>query len=325
MGATYSILPYYWTSETSVVFENLFLPIQESTTEGRNFFTIGPGRFQGYGNGLDCSAQISGGENFHLYFGNYRGRTVPDPMYYRLDYTQTNDIEGTLEIGNAYMSLNGVTLVTGTTYTGEKITMSNPFYLFDSFHWEHNYIRGGRVGKIKFYENGVLTATYTPYIDDNNLVGFLDENNNTMIYSSGYAWVAGPPAKSIAITTLKKTLKPAGETIRVNVYCENSWTIEGQTFLTVSPTAGTGNTLVNVTAPPYTGATARTDTLTFTDTVTGDEVELTLKQKKYTSGQPVYLGGAEVTELYLGGSSVSEAYLGDVLVFSTGTPTPTEP
>ena len=320
-GYTYCSFPYYWTSETSVVFENLYLPVQAAGGVGCNFFSEGPGRFQAFGDGLDAAAP-NDGNNYLLdiKFGYYRAGQSPSNPYYLFSYEAPNGIEGTLEIGNAYIKLNGTTVATGTTYTGSKVTLTQPFYFFNSFNdgWSHNYIKEGHCGKVKFYENGVLAAVYTPYLDDNSVAGYYDENNQTMIYSIQTAWVAGPEASSIKATPSKTVLANSGETINIAVVCENAWTVTGNTWLTLSASGGTGDTTITATAPDYSaGTSARTDTLTFTDTVTGDEKEITLKQKKYTSGQPVYLGGVEVTELYLGGNAVSEAYLGDVLVFSS--------
>lgn len=319
-GYSYCSFPYYWTSETSVVFENLHIPVQAAGGAGVNLFTAGPGRFQTKGDGLDCTPPSDGNNSIlDLKFGYYRAGGSPSNPYYLLSYQAPNGIEGTLEIGNAYIKLNGTTVATGTTYTGSKVTLTQPFYFFNSFNpgWAHNYIREGHCGKVKFYENGVLSAVYTPYLDDNGVAGYYDENNQAMIYSIRNAWVAGPDASSIKAAPSKKLLAATGETINIVVTCENAWTVTGNTFLTLSSTGDTGSTTITATAPSYSGATARTDVLTFTDTVTGDEVEISIKQKKYASGQPVYLGGAEVTELYLGGNQINEAYLGDVLVFSS--------
>ena len=56
----------------------------------------------------------------------------------------------------------------------------------------------------------------------------------------------------------------------------------------------------------------------FTDTDTGDEVSLTIRQKKLSNGQPFYLGTDEISEMFLGLDGILEAYFGDVLVFSSG-------
>ena len=320
-GYTYCSFPYYWTSETSVVLENLHIPVQTAGGAGVNLFTAGPGRFQAFGNGLDCTPPTDGNNSIlDVKFGYFRSNSTPSTPYYLLSYEAPNGIEGTLEIGNAYIKLNGATVATGTTYTGDKVTLTQPFYFFNSFNtaWAHNYVKEGHCGKVKFYENGVLTAVYTPYLDDNGVAGYYDENNQVMIYSLGNAWVAGPDAKSIKVTPSKTVLAYTGETINIAVECENAWTVTGNTFLTLSSTGDTGSTTITATAPSYSGETARTDTLTFTDAVTGDEVEKTIRQKKYGVGTPFYLGGDEVTDCYVGGNAVVEAYLGEDLVYSSG-------
>ena len=321
-GYTYCSFPYYWTSETSVVFENLYLPVQAAGGRGVNLFTEGPGRFQAYGDGLDCSPPSDGNNSIlDLKFGYYRQAQSPQIPYYLLSYEAPNGIEGTLEIGNAYIKLNGATVATGTTYTGSKVTLTQPFYFFNSFNpgWAHNYIKEGHCGKVKFYENGVLTAVYTPYLDDNGVAGYYDENNQTMIYSIQNAWVAGPDASSIKAAPSKKLLAATGETINIVVTCENAWTLStsGDSFLTLSSTGDTGSTTITAIAPSYSGSTPREEYITFTDTTTSDTAILKIKQKKYTLGQPFYLGGDEVGECYIGDGAVTEAYLGDVLVFSS--------
>lgn len=321
-GYSYCSFPYYWTSETSVVFENLHIPVQAAGGAGVNLFTAGPGRFQAKGDGLDCTPPSDGNNSIlDLKFGYYRAGGSPSNPYYLLSYQAPNGIEGTLEIGNAYIKLNGTTVATGTTYTGSKVTLTQPFYFFNSFNpgWAHNYIREGHCGKVKFYENGVLTAVYTPYLDDNGVAGYYDENNQTMIYSIQNAWVAGPDASSIKAAPSKKLLAATGETINIVVTCENAWTLStsGDSFLTFSSTGDTSGATITATAPSYSGSTPREEYITFTDTTTSDTAILKIKQRKYSAGQPFYLGGDEVGECYVGDGAVTEAYLGDVLVFSS--------
>lgn len=323
-GGSYCYFPYRWTSETSIVIENFYLPRQETDGRGRNLITIGPGRFQASGDGLSVEPPQGDNAKLIVYFGYYRNGGTPSTMYYTLEYTApSNAIEGKFEIGNAYIKLNNSIVATGTTYTGTKITMQQDLCFLNSFNWSWNYIRGAKCGKVSFYENGVLSAIYTPYEDDNGVAGYYDENNRVMIYSNSDPWVSGPAASSIITEASKKVLSNTGETISISVSCENAWTVTGDTFLTLSSTGDTGSTTITATAPSYTGATARTDILTFTDSVTGDEAEITIKQKKYSTGQPFYLGGDEIVEIYLGDDFISEAYLGEDLVFSNGSgPTP---
>ena len=323
-GGSYCYFPYRWTSETSIVIENFYLPRQESDGRGRNLITVGPGRFQASGDGLSIEPPQGDNAKLTVYFGYYRNGGTPSTMYYTLEYTApSNAIEGKFEIGNAYIKLNDSIVATGTTYTGTKITMQQDLCFLNSFNWSWNYIRGAKCGKVSFYENGVLSAVYTPYEDDNGVAGYYDENNRVMIYSISDPWVSGPAASSIIAEASKRVLSNTGETISISVSCENAWTVTGDTFLTLSSTGDTGSTTITATAPSYTGSTARTDTLTFTDSVTGDIAELTIKQKKYSTGQPFYLGADEIVEIYLGDDSISEAYLGEDLVFSSGSgPTP---
>lgn len=322
-GKSYCYFPYYCSTNTSIVFENLYLPIQDRTGGGTTFFAEGPGRFQGYGNGMMCGVPNIVDDPKNLSYEFWEGSIFSN--LFRVQYLMTGAIDGKLEVGNAYMKLNDATIATSTPYTGTNITLTEQFHLFD--HWYKgwsNWIKEGHCGTVSFYENGTLAARFIPYEDDNGVAGFYDEKNQTMIYSMVDPWVAGPDASSIVAEPSKRTLAATGETINIVVTCENAWTVTGETFLTLSSTGDTGSTTITATAPDYsTGTTARTDTLTFTDTVTGDEWEIAIRQKKYTDGQPVYLGANEVSEAYLGAIEITEAYLGDVLVFSASVPAPT--
>ena len=231
--------------------------------------------------------------------------------------------------GTATFSKNGLT-VNGT----QVITISNPPSSIEAgvlcIGGVHNapgdeLINSGiKIGRLKVYDGSDnLIGDFVP-ANNNGTIGFYDEVGQVFYDSDGsQPWIAGPAVSSISADASKSTLASTGETISISVSCENAWTVTGDTFLTLSSTGDTGSTTITATAPSYTGATARTDTLTFTDAVTGDEAEITIKQKKYSTGQPFYLGADEIVEIYLGDDSISEAYLGEDLVFSSGSgPTP---
>lgn len=224
---------------------------------------------------------------------------------------------------------------TGITINGNVATTWSPSIESEAVHtlWiaaENNTNTGGdwnrhRASIAKFYylklwENGVLIGDYRPAIDDNDNIGFFDEVSQTFKTNLGTGTpVAGPSLSSINVSASKTSLAAAGESITINVDTENDWVVsQTGNWLTLSATGGTGSTTITATAPSYSGATAREDTLTFVDMNTTDEAVIKIKQKKYTSGQPLYLGGDEITEIYLGADSISEAYLGEDLVYSSG-------
>ena len=314
-GNAWCVFPYYCSTNTSIVFDDLYVPIQPSGNYAMNIACEGPGRFQVNNDGFEITPAQEVELNVKLdFFYRYNSG-----HYYLVNYPTNVGINGKFEVGNAYMKIDDVTVATGTTYTGSTITLSRPFYLFNHFNWDHNYIRVGHCGKVSFYENGVLAATYTPYLDDNNVAGFWDENNQTMIYSSGNAWVAGPEASSIKVVPSTKVVGFNGETVSASVTTENYWvaSVADGSWLTLDTESGTGNTVINITVDDNYDTSARTDTITFTDMNTTDEAVLSIRQKKYTDGQPMYLGGDEITEFYLGGDEITEMYLGTELVFSS--------
>lgn len=314
-GNAWCVFPYYSTTNTSIVFDDLYVPIQPSGSYAMNIACEGPGRFQ---TSNQPGFEITPAQQNELFVSARFFSSYGRSFYYNLQYETTTGINGKFEVGNAYMKINDVFVATGTTYTGSTINLSQPFYLFNHFNWSHNYIRTGHCGKVSFYENGVLTATYTPYLDDNNVAGFYDENNHTMIYSSGNAWVAGPDASSIVVEPSSKVVGSNGETFSASVQTQNYWvaSVADGSWLTLDTDSGNGNTTINITIDPNYDTSARTDTITFTDMNTTDEAVLSIRQKKYVDGQPMYLGGSEISEFYLGVDTITEMYLGDVLVFS---------
>ena len=201
-------------------------------------------------------------------------------------------------ISSGYLCIGG-----DSQYTGDALVKANT-----------------KIGRLKVWLNDRLYADFVP-AEDNGIVGFYDEVGQVFYDSDGsQPWIAGPEVASISVSASNTFLAAAGETISIEVSTENAWTLttSGDTFLTFSSTGDTSGATITATAPNYSGSTAREEIIIFTDTNTSDTAEITIKQKKYSAGQPVYLGGAEVTELYLGDHQINEAYLGDVQVFSSG-------
>lgn len=187
---------------------------------------------------------------------------------------------------------------------------------------------GTKVYYIQIYENDVLVRDFRPALDDNNVPCLYEKQLGTYHYNfnNNYTLTAGPSLSSISATPSKSFIKATGETINIVVETQNQWSVsQTENWLALSATGGTGTTTITAVAPNYSGSTNRTTTLTFTDLTTTDTDVLTIKQKKYTNGQPFYLGADEITECFLGIDGVSEAYLGEDLVFSAAAPTPTEP
>lgn len=209
-------------------------------------------------------------------------------------------------------------LTTNQTSTGSSFysrVFSRDFYVWDDTGSSTNVQQGQKLYYIEIYENGTKVKDYRPVIDNNSVVCLYETIGGTYHYCSN-TLTAGPSLASISATPSKGTLAASGETINIVVDCEHSWTVTGNTFLTLSSTGDTGSTTITATAPSYTGTTARTDVLTFTDTVTGDEITLSIKQKKFSTGQPLFLGTDEIGGLFVGTDEILEGYLGTDLVFS---------
>lgn len=293
----YMSLNYYPKDTTRIVFDYLYFPIQ-----GRGHF----------------AALLAARER------NFRFCSFMDSNSYVLSYKgyqqlpQGFTLDGAVEVGNYYIKLNGQTVYSNTargSFTSDTyLTLGADGPTGNDTLDNINT----KIGRFCIYEGDTLVAEFIPALDENDVAGLYNATSDTFFYSSEDPWVDGPLALSIDAIPSKSSLASTGETISIDVECENAWTVTGNTFLTLSSTGDTGSTTITATAPSYSSTIDRTDTLTFTDTVTGDEVVINIKQKKYVSGQPFYLGYNEVTEVYLGDNAINEAYLGDILVFSTG-------
>lgn len=211
-------------------------------------------------------------------------------------------------------------LTTNTTATGSSIysrIFSGDFYVFDDGRsLLANTEQGQKIYYIKIYEGGTLVKEYLP-VDNNGTVGLYETIGGTF-HTCSNTLIAGPILSSIIATPSKTLLNNTGETITIEVSCENAWTVSGETWLTLSSTGDTGTTTITATAPNYTGTTVRTETLTFTDTVTGDEFVLTLTQKKYQTGFPTFIGLDTIEGIFVGTDEILEAYIGTDLVYASG-------
>lgn len=292
-------LGYYPKDTTKVVFDYLYFPIQ-----GSNHFAALLGATQRY---YRLSSYIPT-NSYVLCYGNQQ--EMPTGF----------TIDGAVEVGNLYLKVNGNTVFTGNTV--------GPFTSNVALTFGADKPSGGdtldntntKIGRFRIFENNTLIAEFIPALDENNVAGLYNATNDTFLYSVSSPWGAGPDASSIGVDVSKTVVKAEGETITITVDCENAWTLStsGDSFLTLSSTGDTGSTTITATAPNYTGVAPREEYLTFTDSVTGDEVKIKIKQKKYVAGQPLYLGADEILEIYLGTEPITEAYLGTELVFSTG-------
>lgn len=242
---------------------------------------------------------------------NGNGRVGP------LAYTGVTEWEMAISVNDntnsTYLkNLTNNTIVSKTnTYTW---THSKQFKVWDT---NSQITQGTQVYWIEIYQDDVKVREYVPALDNNRVPCLYEKLNGTYHYNTGNTLTVGPILSSIIVTPSKTNLASTGETITIDVVTENAWSVTGNTWLTLSSTGDTGVTTITATAPSYTGTTKRSDTLTFTDSETGDEMQLIIYQKKYTDGVPFYLGENEVTEAYLGDIQVTEAYLGEELVFES--------
>ena len=227
-------------------------------------------------------------------------------------------IEGAVSIDKYGMKVDGTDVITISSPASSIGSRVLCIGACSQYHGDALVNPDIKIGRLKVYHNNVLVADYVP-ADNGGIIGFYDEVSGNFYSSQGsQPWVAGPAASSISVSVDTTYFKASGGSKTVSITCQNDWTASTPSFVTLSASSGSGDGTITVTAPSYTGTTGRTDTITFTDTTTGDEAEITFTQKKYSAGQPVYLGSSECTEIYLGASAVSEAYLGTVLVYSSG-------
>lgn len=292
-------LGYYPKNTTRVVFDYLYYPIQGTG-----------GRFSALLGATQANYRFSSFKASNFYVLCYKNQQ---------EYSTGWTADGAVEFGNFYVKVNGNTVYTRTatdTFTSNvELTLGAD----KPGGGDELYDTNTKIGRFCIYEDNTLIAEFIPALDSNNVAGLYNATNDTFLYSSRSPWAAGPVAQSIVATPSKKALASTGETINIAVACKNAWTVTGNTWLALSTTGGTGDTTITATAPDYSGSTVREDNLTFTDTVTGDEFLLIIKQRKNTgSGKPFVIGDIEVLEAYVGDIPLGEAYLGEELMFSAG-------
>lgn len=97
-------------------------------------------------------------------------------------------------------------------------------------------------------------------------INFIDAVGQTISYTQSQAGAGGGTAW---VTPGYIVFEATGGTATINVNNSNTWQIVAHpNWVDYSPTGGTGSVTVTVDAPPYSGASGRTGTLVFYDTVT---------------------------------------------------------
>lgn len=286
--------------------------------------------------GINCPTNYGAIEPAGVFFGSF---TRYANNYVRVFYHQPNKItydnpkdnnkrvyvnctfgqDANFEIGlapNGYIK----NLDTGVVTAGSTSTDCNYNITLKCWSDIDNHTQGLKFYYIKIYENNVLVKEYLPALNDQNRTGLYETVGGQFYTNSGdKVYLYGRVLTSIVATPSKSKFAAEGESISINVDCDNAWTVScSANWLTLSSTGATGDATITATADSYSGQTNRDALLTFTDTVTSDEYEVTLTQKKYSVGQPLHLGAAEITDIYLGNGAINAAYLGDVQVYSSG-------
>lgn len=235
-----------------------------------------------------------------------------------------DDYEITFDVPNSLVTINN------DNYTGSQCVWGSPAAnpTYPIYVGANNKANSGyRASGAKWYafyiiQSGVKVIDLVPAIDENSVVCFYDKVSGNYFYNAGSGtFTAGPAVSSINAMPSKTVVKSTGETVNFIVSCENAWELTSYpNWVTMSATGGTGSTTISAVFPNYEQTIDRVGTFTFTDLTTTDTSVVSIKQKKYTNGQPLYLGVDTISEMYIGDAAISEAYLGDVLVFSVGTP-----
>lgn len=180
-------------------------------------------------------------------------------------------------------------------------------------------ICGGKIYYVELYENGMMVRQYLPALDNNSRPGLYETVTKTFLTNTGTPFTYGSVLSSILIDPDSKTVAASGDTFTVEVSSDNDWTATPTdgSWYSLSQTGGTSaDTAITITVDANSDYSGRQDTIVFEDTTTSDSVTFTLKQKKYSDGQPMYIGSSEITEFYIGANSITEMYLGTELVFS---------
>lgn len=253
----------------------------------------------------------SNGNAYESKFGSYE--RVGSPSYSTGVTVNIKYAQSGLSVDNVFYSFSsGQGLQTADSHTIWIAAENN------TNNWPTHRASNAKFGEIKFWTQEVLVADLVP-AQSGSSIGFYDKVSNVFRPNLGTGTpIAGPVTSSIIVEPSIKVVGFSGETVSASVLTENYWvaSIADGSWLTLDAESGTGNTVISISIDPNPDTSARTDTITFTDMNTTDEAVLTIKQKKYTDGQPMYIGDAEIAEFYLGADTITEMYLGTELVFS---------
>lgn len=279
---------------------------------------------------------------YNVFFGACNSDFNESGISLRKAYTNGNT---TLRFGNSFIDNKSWTLDVQHTVTIDKDTMYfdsksyavNAISMFSACTYtiyigaEHNNTGAfrpsyARYGEIKIWDSNTLVADLKPVVD-NNSVGFFDEVSQTFKANLGSGTpTAGPVITPISVSASTTSVGSSGGSITIDVTSDVSWSVSGNSFLTLSSTGDTGSTAITATAPSYSGDTERSETLTFTD-ARGNQAELTISQEAETpiSTASMFIGTDEIEGAYLGEDSLDAIYMGETLVYSGGTPPPPPP
>jgi len=158
------------------------------------------------------------------------------------------------------------------------------------------------------------------YDDSTNNIGLFDSVSNTLVYNPNLSMGKGADVHILSVTPSILKFESTGGTLSFTVAAETGWTCTTPSAFTISTTAGTsGDTVVTVTAPNYTGSTRIDEDITLTDD-DGYTASVHLRQKPVSTGvqSNIYLGNTNIEVFKLGGKAVESIYLGDVQVYAQG-------
>lgn len=142
-------------------------------------------------------------------------------------------------------------------------------------------VGGQYVNRIQIKNDGVVVFDGYAAIDsDTNTIGLYDIISKTLVTNSNlnltYGEIIGGLSISISIDSIESTTESGSSSVTITT--EDSWSVSTQdSWITISQSSGVGTTtiLVNWKNNIF---QQRTGTVTFTDTTTQEEVELTITQ-----------------------------------------------
>lgn len=268
----------------------------------------------------DCEIRIAyqgAGANVDRIVGFSQESTAGDSDDFRIFYYSN----GSFDWGNARSSNLGLSgfIGSGVDY---DITMGNGWlynnltssYIYQSSTATYNHncsirvdVGGQKVKSLQIKNGGVVVFDAFAALDNSsNVVGLYDTVSDTMFTNNSLNLTYGEIINTFEISPETMELPYSGGSSALTITTDEGWTAStNDSWLTLSSTAGTGDSTINVTASENASFQAKIGTITVTDG--NDTLTCSISQEKhpvFVKSNNIYFEDTKVNKMYLNGAII---------------------